>query len=596
MTVGTAAAEIGGIGAALDRTAPIANPSKNAAPAARSWSVTTAAAIAREQAAGAMGKAGGALVLIVSLVLVVACTNIANLTLGRGTSRVHEFAVRRALGASRGRLIREQCAESAVLAAFGAFGAFIVASMLCQYLTTDIPTGRPFDLIAVHPKLGASALLAASGALLVSLVVFGVVPALQLTRVSLRERLAGDAAGAPPARWKGRRLLIAGQVAISTAFIIMAAASVRAVTAEARQDPGFDLQHLAVGSVSLRPLHGDTARAHRVIEALGAAAHAQPGFESVAVTAGLPMGSNGFQQIAQVSSTDQVTAHGASMVVIAAAPTIFRTLGVPILRGRAFDDHDAATTHPVIVTSELAARQVFGTTDVVGRQMSYRGPSDTAPMTVDVIGVARDTDTERFFGQHRPFGSVYVPLAQHDSLGVMIVGRTAGDPAPMAGTFAGIVRQADPDLAVRFASTGEKAMTPANVILQAAAKLSAGVSILAVTLAMLGLYGVLSHLVARRTREIGLRLALGAEPGRVRQMIIGEGLSPVVWGLSVGMFVGVGARVVCRAVGLAPNIAAIDLPALAVAAVILVAAGFAACYVPARRASNVDPNVALRDL
>ena len=404
-----------------------------------------------------MGRAGGALVLLVSLVLIVACTNIANLTLGRGASRQHEFAVRRALGASRGRLIREQCAESAVLTALGGFGAFLVARTLCQYLTTDIPTGRPFDLVAIQPRLGAAVLLAAGGALLISLVVFGVVPALQLTRVSLRERLAGDAVGAPPARWKGRRFLIAGQVTISAAFIMLAAASIRAVTAEALQDPGFDLGHLAVGSVRLRPLHGDIAQGRRVIEALGAAAQAQPGFESVAVTAGLPMGSNGFQQIAQVSSTDQATARGSSVVVLPATPSIFRTLGVPILRGRAFDDHDTAATHPVIVLSELAARQMFGATDGVGRQMTYRGPSDTTPITVDVVGVARDTDTERFFGQHRPLGSVYVPLAQHDPLGVIIVGRTSGDPAPMAATFAGIVRQADPDLAVRFASTGEKA-------------------------------------------------------------------------------------------------------------------------------------------
>jgi predicted permease len=596
MTLQAVAAEVGGIGAALDRTAPIGSASTGPAPAARSWSVTTAAAIAREPLLGSTGKAGGAIVLLVSLVLVVACTNIANLTLGRGASQVHEIAVRRALGASRGRLIREQCAESVVLAALGGFGAFLVARVLCHYMTTDIPTNvRGFGTIAVQPKLGASALVAAGVSLLMSLVVFGVVPALQLTRVSLRERLAGDAAGAPPARWKGRRLLITVQVAISTAFIIMAAASMRAVTAEVLRDPGFDLQHLAVGSVSLRPLHGDTVRARRVIAALGAAAHAQPGFESVALTAGLPMG-NGAQQVAQVSSTDQATVHGPLVVGIPADPGIFRTLSVPILRGRAFDDHDTAATHPVIVTSELAARLVFGTTDVVGRQMSYRGPSDTAPMTVDVIGVARDTDTERFFGQPRPFGSVYVPLAQHYPPTVIILGRTAGDPAPMARTFAGILRQADPDLAVRFASTGETAMMPAYFILRAAARLSGGLSILAITLAMLGLYGVLSHLVARRTREIGLRLALGADPRHMRRMIVGEGLRPVVWGLGFGLLVGIGARLVLRATSTELSISPIDPLAFAVAAVTLLTAGLFASYFPARRASSVDPNVALRDL
>jgi hypothetical protein len=305
---------------------------------------------------------------------------------------------------------------------------------------------------------------------------------------------------------------------------------------------------------------------------------------------------NGAQQVAQVSSTDQAAAPGLLVVGIPAEPEIFRTLGVPILRGRAFDDHDTGATRPVIVTSELAARQVFGTTDVVGRQMTYRGPSDTTPRTVDVIGVARDTDTERFVGQPRPLGSVYVPLAQHDSPSVIIVGRTAGDPSPTTRTFAGILRQADPDLAVRFASTGETAMMPANLILRAAAKLSGGLSLLAVTLAMLGLYGVLSHLVARRTREIGLRLALGAEPSRLRRMIVGEGLRPVVWGLGFGLLIGIGARLVLGATSTAATSSAIDPLAFAVAAVTLLTAGLFASYLPARRASRVDPNVALRDL
>jgi putative ABC transport system permease protein len=586
------AAEVRGIGAALDRSAPIlrGDPAGGLKPVPRSWSVTTAAAIAREPVA-ATGTAGGAAVLLVGLVLVVACTNIANLTLGRGASRVHEFTVRRALGASRGRLIREQCAESVVLAAFGGLGAFLVAKILCQYLTLDFPTGTAsLQMIALQPKLSAPALMAAGGALLVSLVVFGVVPALQLTRASLLERLAGDAVGASPTRWKGRRRLIAWQVTISTAFMLIAAASMRAVTAEALHDPGFDLHHLAVGYASLRPLHVDADRARRVIEALDAAAHAQPGFESVALTASLPMG---VRQIAEVG-TGAPPATRQAAVAMLATPGIFRTLGVPILRGRGFDDRDTATTHPVIVASEQIARRVFGTTDAVGRQMSYQGASDAAPKTVEVIGVARDTDTLALFD--RRIGAVYVPLSQHDAQTAIIVGRTSGDPAPMARTFAGMARQADRDLAVQFASTGLMAMAPGYVVLRGVATLAGGLSILAVTLAMLGLYGVLSHIVGRRTREIGLRLALGAEASGVRRMIVGEGLRPVVWGLAFGLLVGVGARLVLRATSTAPAISAVDPLAFAVAAVTLAAAGLFACYLPARRASKVDPNVALRDL
>jgi hypothetical protein len=201
MAVQSVAAEVGGIGAALDRSTPLKSGA-GGRPVTRSWLATTASAIVREQTAAAV-RAGGAVVLLVGLVLFVACTNIANLTLGRGASRQHEFSVRRALGASRGRLIREQCIESVVLAVFGAAGALLIAQILIQVGTTDIPLMNA-AVLAVRPVLNAPALIAAGGSLLVSLVVFGLVPAIQLTRASLRDRLAGDAAGAPPSRWKGR--------------------------------------------------------------------------------------------------------------------------------------------------------------------------------------------------------------------------------------------------------------------------------------------------------------------------------------------------------------------------------------------------------
>jgi predicted permease len=592
--VESVAAEVGGIGAALDRSRPLGAGVPGARPAIRSWSAVTASAIARDEAATSF-KAGSAIVLLVGLVLVVACTNIANLTLGRGVSREHEFSVRRALGASRGRLVREQCAESVVLAAFGGAGALLVARILMHYLTTDIPVVN--TVVAVHPRLNAAALIAAGGSLLVSLVVFGLVPAIQLTRASLRDRLAGDALGAPPSRWKGRRRLIACQVAISTAFMLIAFASARAVTSAARQDPGFDLPHLAVASVSFGPMHWDNARAKQAIASIDAAARTPSGFTSVALTMGLPLGeSSRVRHLARVSTADHVFTSevGEPMVrAMPSTPSIFQTLGVQMLRGRAFDDHDTAATPFVIVISEDVARKIFGGTDVVGRQMRYVGLYDEKPRSVEVIGVARDMNS-RVFAQK--FGTVYVPLAQQDAQRVLIVGRAPGDPAPMTRVFAGIVRQADPDLAVEFASTGALLMTPAFVLLRVAALLSGGLSILAVTLAMVGLYGVLSHVVGRRTREIGVRLALGAEASRVRRMIVGEGLRPVAWGLGIGLFVGVGARFVLRATAIAPNITAIDPLALAVATVTLVMAGLVASYLPAHRASKVDPNVALRSL
>jgi predicted permease len=593
-TIASIAAEVASVSAALDRSTPLSNASADGRLVTRSWSAVSASEITRAQADAAV-KAGGAIVLLVGLVLVVACTNIANLTLGRGAWRQHEFSVRRALGASRGRLIREQCMESLIVALFGGAGALLIAQSLVRAVTTDIPQGNG-TVTAVRPELNTPALIAAGGSLLVSLVVFGLIPAIQLTRTTLRDRLAGDAVGATPSRWRGRGWLIAGQVAISTAFLLVAFASVRAVNAVARQDPGFDLSHLAVASINFRPRHWDTTRTQQAIASIDTVARTASGFTSIAFTMGLPLGEGPrLRQLARVSIPDDSTAQPRELPVRAlpSTPSIFRTLGVPILRGRGFDDHDIATTPQVIVISAEVAREMFGVVDAVGRQLRYLGPVDDTPRLSEIVGVAQDVNSRVF---DLKLGTVYVPLAQEDVQRVLIVGRTVRDPGLTVRNFAKIVRLADPDLAVEFAATGPMVMTPTYIVLRLAGLLSGSLAILAVTLAMVGLYGVLSHVVARRTREIGVRLALGAETNRVRRMIVAEGLRPVLWGLGLGQFVGIGARALLRATDVAHSISPVDPTAIAVSATTLLVAGLVATYFPARHASKVDPNDALRSL
>jgi predicted permease len=590
------ATEIAGIGAALDQldqSAPTGLPATSLEPLARRWSATSGGAIVRQQGAASV-RVGRAVVLLVGLVLVVACTNIANLTLARGASRVHEFAVRRALGAPLGRLVREQCAESVVVAVLGGCGAVLVAKALLLYFTTDIPLTN-FQVIALQPDLNTPALIAAGASLLASLVVFGVVPAVQLTRASLRQPLAASVTGAPLDRWKGRQRLIAWHVMISTVLMLVAFASNRAVSAATRHDPGFDLRHLALAVVDMRSIARDDTRTERAIEALRLAAAAHPGFEATAITTALPIGTGvRVRQLARVSPVTEPPVW-LPVVSVPATPGIFRTLRVPIVRGRSFDDRDAARTSPVIVTSEKVARQLFGTADVTSREMLYVGAFETEPVRAELIGVAGDTDTLDLFD--RRLGAVYVPFVQHRGhTGVIVIGRTAGDPASIVPTFASTARQVDPDLAIEFASSGAEAMIPSFVVLRAAASVSGALSILALTLGMLGLYGVLSHVVVQRTREVGLRLALGAEASRVRRMIVREGLRPVIWGLGFGLLAGMGARLLVRAVDIGRDISVSSPLAFAATAVTLITSGFLACYLPARRASSVEPNVALRDL
>jgi predicted permease len=594
------AAEVEGRGRAMDAAVPLLRRQTvdgPLVPTPRRWSATTMAAITSQDST-ATGSVGAGIIALVGLVLIVACTNLANLMLGRGTSRQHECAVRLALGASRWRLVREQFMESVILAVFGGGGALLVARFLLQLFTTDLPLSGN-RIITLQPHLNAATVVAAAVALVASLVVFGLGPAMQLAASSLRERLAGEAAQGS-VKWRTRRSLIAWQVTISTALIVIAAVSVRVIVAEALHDPGFDLSHLALAVPDFWSQHWDEARGRRTIDAIESAARAERGFRAVAVSSGTPLGLT-IRQFCQLAATDQPLRDrrdGTEAGLMVATPGIFQTLGVPLARGRGFDERDTSATTPVIVVSGHVARAIFGSIDVVGRRVLYRGTFNTLDTktikTLEIVGVAGDTDTQSLYD--RSLGSVYIPLAQQYEASLVLIGRTSGDPSTMVKAFAAIGRKADPDLPIAFASTGPLMLTGAYVLLRVVAWLSAGLAVLALGLAMIGLYGVLSHLVTRRTREIGIRLALGAGTRQVRWMIVLDGLRPVWAGLVLGIGLGVLARLVLRAVYVGANISPIDPFAFGIAVATLLTAGLIACGLPARRASRVDPNVALREM
>jgi putative ABC transport system permease protein len=377
----------------------------------------------------------------------------------------------------------------------------------------------------------------------------------------------------------------------------------------------MDIQHLALGAVSFDAIRDDPDHVRRAAIALHAALRSEAAFSTAAIAQGLPLGyRHGFAILSRVDDPTRTV----DAIAVAATPEIFGTLGIPIVRGRAFDDRDpvaipppdtdnanvtakgtpaTVSMEPAIVLSEKTARDLFGTVDVAGGVV-HCVLVDAAPATCHVTGVARDTDT--FVEMDRRWGSAYTPLSM-DVVGssgsqVAIVGRTSGDPATAVPLFERLVHRVDPTLAVASAATGERLMGAAYIALRGLAALAVALAMLATGLAMTGLYGVLSHIVSRRTREIGIRVALGAEIAHVRTLVVREGLQPVLWGLAAGLLAGTGVRFVIRAVENLPSMTVVDPIAIAVAAVTLVAAGTAASYLPARRASNVDPNVALRHL
>jgi hypothetical protein len=283
-------------------------------------------------------------------------------------------------------------------------------------------------------------------------------------------------------------------------------------------------------------------------------------------------------------------------VLLAATPSIFDTLGVAVVRGRGFDTRDAAGTPAVVVVSELTARQLFGSREAVGRQIRMAASENVRVLDADdtftVIGVAADTDAEAR-GSRRA-GVVYRPLAQRADPMLYVVGR-ADDPADLAGPLKTLTRRVDPDLTVDRIGSASFVLAGAYALAGVVSRAASALAILAIALSMAGLFGVLSHVVSRRTREMGIRAALGADPRRLRLAVFGDGLRPVVTGLVLGMSLGALARWLLRT-QLGAALTMEDLLVFVAAPLPIALAGWVACYWPARRASRVTPNIALRDL
>jgi predicted permease len=593
VSVSTAAAELNAIAATLDTSFPPRTPSGQPRATERPWKGKTMAAISGEDTS--LRRFGRTIVALVALVLAVACTNLANLVLARGAARQHEIAVRRALGASRGRLVREQCAESLLLATAGGLAAYVVFQGLCVLMDVEfnlvLPGGGRW-ILAVRPAPDATALWIAAGSLLVSLVVFGLEPALQLTRSrDLRGELAAGVGvlGAPKTR--RQRTLLRWQVAISAGFFIVATIFVKYTIAEARHDPGIDLKPLGVAVLNFRTQLWDEARVRRTVDRVVEETRKDPAIEAVSVSTGMPLGLPAMRLTLSQPGTaidskpDRYNATG-----VGTTPSLFRTIGVPILHGRGFDDRDQAAAAPVVVLSEFTARRIFGTSDAVGRPVVVEG---RFRVTATVIGVARDTDVGYVFGESRPV--VYLPLAQRYEPFLAIVARSTGDAATAVRALRGALRHVDPDLAVEVIGAGRTVLAGASVFLRAMGVAALALGALTLALAMVGLFGIQSHIVAHRTREIGVRISLGASPSQIQRMVLRDGYRPVVEGLALGLFIGVNLRVIVRAYT-DLEVSVIDPWLFFVVPIPLIVAAFCACYFPAHRAAGVDPNVALRHL
>jgi putative ABC transport system permease protein len=595
--VAAAAGEVAALAAALDTSDPQTIVEQGVARVQkRGWTARGIVDIHAQSTPA--NRLGIVFAFVVTMVLVVACTNLSNLVLARGTLRQQDVVVRRALGAGHWRLVREQLAESVIIAAAGGFATYAVMRVTAAAAARDLPLfafGVTDVSLSIRPDVDMTTLGVATVALLISLIVFGLEPAIRLARVSdVRGSLA--TATSRMGRVGRYRVLLRWQIAVSTAFFIIAVVAVRYVVADLRHDPGIRLDGLVVAQMDSGQGRSDAtvrrAWEGRLLEESRRARN----IESAAVATGLPFGTMNSQ--VRLSTTDpraSVNVGYRAAMPIAATPNLLSVLGVPILRGRPFDDRDDAAAPHVAIVNETAANALFGSTDVIGRAVYVtRRGSQTAATPATIVGVARDTDTLVYMASERS-GVIYTPLAQDSASPTTAVARARGDEDAAVAALQAAIRRADADVAVVRIGAGWEMLSGPFSIVRFVGNASLLLGALTLILAMVGLYGIQSQGVTLRTREIGVRLSFGATAGQIKRMVLMDGYRPVVEGLVLGLAGGLVGRAFIR-IYLDVPLSVVDPWMLALVPLPLVFAAFCAGYLPARNAARVDPNVALRDL
>jgi predicted permease len=531
----------------------------------------------------------------VGFVLLIVCANLASLQLSRAASRLREFAVRAAIGAGRGRIMRQLLAESLLLASLGgALGVgFAAASLRGIRSMTLIELPRAGEIRMDGAVLGfAVALSAMTG------VLFGLVPSLAASRPDLAVVLRGSGeaprtAGAKTfLRLGPRGLLVVGQVALSIVLLIGATLLIESLARVYRVDPGFRTSDLLTMNIALSPTRYDTdAKKAGFYKELIERAEALPGAHSAAVTLTLPMADTWMGSPLQLAGTPPLELNKRPIGIVQdITPDFFRTLGVARLRGRAFSARDSAQSASVVIVNENLARlfwpQYPGGPNPIGQQIligSDPHPSEVVGIVANVRHSGRDDN---------PKPEVYLPCAQKPPGTAMLAVRTDGNPLSLANAVRAQVLAIDPDQPVSAVGTMDELVEASEGQLRLMMTLLGTFAGAAALLAVVGLYGVISHSVVRRTKEIGIRRALGAERNDVLSLVIGQGFGLSLAGVALGMCA---AWALTRVVSdLLYQVSPTDPLTFAGISILFVVAGLVASYIPARRATKVDPMVALR--
>jgi macrolide transport system ATP-binding/permease protein len=521
---------------------------------------------------------------VVGIVLIIACANVANLMLARASGRRREIAIRLAVGASRPQLIRQLLTESLMLSGLGGLIGFIAAQWAAGSLPSFFPAN---EMEGLNLTLDWRVLVFTIGISFVTGLLFGLVPAIHSTRMNLVPSLKDEATATIQrfGRVGLRDVLVVTQLALSLVLLVGAALFVRSLKQALTYDPGFASQSLLIASLETRGTGIDKQQGRLFYEQMLERVRHLPGVQGATLTRVIPISGGGQRRGINLEGYQPRENEDTELNTNVVGPDFFSTMGIPLVQGREFSAQDREGSPGVVIVNEELSQRYFG-----GNALGKRLRMGSDNPYLEIIGIARNAKYRNLREQTLPF--IYIPLAQEYQAGMTVMVRTAGDPVSQLAPLRNEMRSLNRDVPVFSVQTMTDRIGGQLAGDRLIAVLLSIFGIAALMLASIGIYGVVRYSVSQRTHEIGIRMALGAERGDILKLILRQGMSLILVGVGVGLSISLLLTRVLK--NLLFGISATDPITFAVVVLVLGGVALLACYFPARRATKVDPLVALR--
>lgn len=529
------------------------------------------------------------LMAVSGFVLLIACANLASLLAARAVVRQKEIAVRAAIGSSRWRIVQQLLTESLLLAAIGGSAGIVLAIVIAKNLLAFLPDNSTGYAISSSPDLHILA-FALSVSLLTG-VIFGLIPALQAASPNVADTLKAKAASFSGGmkQINFRKCLVASQITLSLLLLIGAGLFIRSLANLRAVNPGFETKNLVQFDMDVGSIGYDQVRAHAFYNELESRLQHLPGVEAAGIALNPVLDDSDWESTIRIAGRVSKSGDDSWSYVNRVSSGYFKALGIHLLSGRIFRESDTASSPKVVIVSESFARHFFGEQPGVGHWIG-RGFDPTAPTDMQIVGVVNDIDYQDL--REKNSRQLYLCAPQGRELGTTVYLSSKGDPRSVLASARQLVHEMEPKAAVTNMKTVEDQLDESLVTERMIASLSTGFTILAVALAVLGLYGVMAYMATQRAREIGIRVALGAQFGNVIWLVMREVVLLIAAGIAIAvpLALGLGRLIGSELYGIQPT----DPLSISAAALLLSAIALLAGFVPARRAACADPLIVLR--